>query len=47
MLVAGVERRLQSEIHPDATAHELFAVERLADGNGRLDLEERDDNTAE
>lgn len=42
MLVAWVERRREPKVHTDAAAHELFAVEFLADGDGGVNLEERD-----
>lgn len=47
MLVTGIQRGIQSKVYPDAAAHYLFAVYFMTDGDGRVDVEKGDHNSAE
>ena len=47
MLVAGVEGCCKPKVHPDATAHELFTIEFLADCDGGVNFEEGHNDSLE
>ena len=47
MLVAGVQWCIHAKVHPDPAAHYLLPIHFLADGDGGLDIEEGDYDSAE
>lgn len=44
VLVAGVQRSIQTKVHPHTTAHYLLAINLLADRDSGVDIEERNDD---
>lgn len=47
VLVVDIQGCVDAEVNADSATHDVLTVERLADGNGRFDIEKGHDDAAE